>query len=128
GGQCALMVPTEVLARQHAEYVSRLLLTLHSYLQSQGLTQMLRLPNVALLTGSTPQPESKQIKTGVANGTVDIVIGTHALIEDTVQFKDVKLGIVDEQHRFGVNQRARLKEKGPPAPDGFGRAGNPHFL
>lgn len=114
GGQCALMVPTEVLARQHAENVSRLLITLHSYLEANQQANLFRLPNVALLTGSTPAPESRDIKVGLARGTVDIVIGTHALIEDTVQFKDVKLVIVDEQHRFGVNQRARLKDKGSP--------------
>ncbi|HVW66733.1 MAG TPA: ATP-dependent DNA helicase RecG [Candidatus Peribacteraceae bacterium] len=127
GGQCALMVPTEVLARQHAENVSRLLLTLHTYLQAQikeGASvhfasqntrhDTFHLPNVALLTGSTPPAEARDIKTGLANGTVDIVIGTHALIEDSVQFKDIKLVIVDEQHRFGVNQRARLKDKGSP--------------
>jgi len=117
GGQCALMVPTEVLARQHAENVSRLMLTLHSHLEAKGKGSMLRLPKVSLLTGSTPPPDSRLIKTALVNGTIDIVIGTHALIEDTVQFRDVKLVIVDEQHRFGVQQRARLKDKG-----------NPHFL
>lgn len=117
GGQCALMVPTEVLARQHAENVSRLLLTFHSYLEEQGMHDYIRLPHVALLTGSTPTPDAQAIKIGLVNGTIDIVIGTHALIEDPVQFKDVKLVIVDEQHRFGVAQRARLKDKG-----------NPHFL
>ena len=117
GGQCALMVPTEVLARQHAENVSRLLVTLHSYLESLGKGSLFSIPKVALLTGSTPAPDARDIKLGLGNGMVDIVIGTHALIEDAVQFKDVKLVIVDEQHRFGVNQRARLKDKG-----------NPHFL
>ncbi len=117
GGQCALMVPTEVLARQHAENVSRLLLTFHSYLEEQGMHDFIRLPHVALLTGSTPSPDARAIKIGLVNGTIDIVIGTHALIEEPVQFKDVKLVIVDEQHRFGVAQRARLKDKG-----------NPHFL
>lgn len=118
GGQCALMVPTEVLARQHAENISRLLLNFYNYVlehSENGMT--FPLPRVELLTGSTPAPDSRNIKMGTANGTVDIVIGTHALIEDSVQFKDVKLVIVDEQHRFGVNQRARLKDKG-----------NPHFL
>jgi ATP-dependent DNA helicase RecG len=118
GGQCALMVPTEVLAKQHAETISRLLLTLHRYLQEQGKTELMRrLPNVALLTGSTPAGDASAIKMGLSVGTVDIVIGTHALIEENVQFKDIKLVIVDEQHRFGVAQRARLKDKG-----------NPHFL
>ena len=114
GAQSALMVPTEVLARQHAENISRLVLTLHDYLQQQGRGTDFRLPNVALLTGSTPASESQRIKQGLVDGTVDMVIGTHALIEDSVQFKNLKLVIVDEQHRFGVNQRARLKDKGMP--------------
>ncbi len=117
GGQCALMVPTEVLARQHAENTSRLLLTLHTHCNNEGKNIFPRLPRVMLLTGSTPAPDAQAIKQGCVDGTVDIVIGTHALIEDTVQFKDLRLVIVDEQHRFGVNQRARLKDKG-----------NPHFL
>ncbi len=114
GAQSALMVPTEVLARQHAENVSRLLFTLHDYLQKQGRGMDFRLPNVALLTGSTPASDSLAIKQGLVDGTVDMVIGTHALIEDSVQFRNLKLVIVDEQHRFGVNQRARLKDKGMP--------------
>jgi ATP-dependent DNA helicase RecG len=115
GGQSALMVPTEVLARQHAENISRLLFGLFNYLQEQGKGELLpRVPRVSLLTGSTPLSDSREIKLGLAIGTVDIVIGTHALIEDSVQFKDLKMVIVDEQHRFGVNQRARLKDKGSP--------------
>lgn len=115
GGQCALMVPTEVLARQHAENISRLLLTLYNFVHEQGKPELMRrLPRVALLTGSTPGADAREIKLGLSIGTVDIVIGTHALIEDAVQFKDIKLVIVDEQHRFGVNQRAKLKDKGSP--------------
>ncbi len=125
-GQCALMVPTEVLARQHAATVSRLLITMHSYIQSGKYSEKgikadhlksMPQPVVALLTGSVPQAEADDIRRRLAQGLIDLVIGTHALIEDKVQFKDLKLAIVDEQHRFGVNQRARLKEKG-----------NPHFL
>jgi ATP-dependent DNA helicase RecG len=114
GGQSALMVPTEVLAKQHTETISRLLLTLHDYLHREKKGQDFRLPNVALLTGSTGTSDAFAIKQGLIDGTVDMVIGTHALIEDTVQFKNLKLVIVDEQHRFGVNQRARLKDKGMP--------------
>jgi ATP-dependent DNA helicase RecG len=116
GGQCALMVPTEVLARQHAEGISRLLLTFHSFLQKQPASSRMQfqLPTIALLTGSTPRSEADAIKRSLASGLVDIVIGTHALIEDTVRFKDLRLVIVDEQHRFGVTQRARLREKGSP--------------
>lgn len=115
GAQSALMVPTEVLARQHAENISRILISFWNTLNEKGVaTAESRVPNIALLTGSTPTADSLAIKQGLANGTVDMVIGTHALIEDTVQFKNLKLVIVDEQHRFGVNQRARLKDKGMP--------------
>lgn len=135
GGQCALMVPTEVLAKQHAEEVSKLLLNFHRFLQQQNTEaneakklRSYKLPSVALLTGSTPSAEANRIKQGLATGTIDIVIGTHALIQGDVTFKDLRLAIVDEQHRFGVEQRKRLKEVGsPPGPNGSVRAG-PHFL
>ena len=114
GGQCALMVPTEVLARQHAEGITRLLINFHSFLQQSQSNIPFRLPSVGLLTGSIPKAEADQIRRGLAAGTIDIAIGTHALIEDTVRFKDLRLVIVDEQHRFGVLQRQRLREKGSP--------------
>lgn len=117
GGQCAMMVPTEVLARQHAESITKLLLRLHTFLHERDNNRDTPMPRVALLTGSTPPADSLAIKQGLQNGMVDVVIGTHALIEESVQFKDLKLVIVDEQHRFGVLQRERLKDKG-----------NPHFL
>lgn len=116
-GQSALMVPTEVLARQHAQGIARLLIDLHAFMVKQHGDEPFAQPKVALLTGSTPAAEALAMKQGLQNGTVDIVIGTHALIEESVQFHDLRLVIVDEQHRFGVTQRARLKEKG-----------NPHFL
>jgi ATP-dependent DNA helicase RecG len=114
GGQSALMVPTEVLARQHAEGVTRLLINFHAYLVTQKKIPEFRLPRVALLTGSTVRSEADDIKRALAAGTIDIIIGTHALIEESVQFKDLRLVIVDEQHRFGVLQRERLREKGSP--------------
>lgn len=123
GGQCALMVPTEVLAKQHAQSIGQTLINFYKYLEKEhaegrgaNLPRMQH-PCVALLTGSVPAGEAKDIKQRLMNGTVDLVIGTHALIEDAVQFKDLKLVIVDEQHRFGVMQRQRLQDKG-----------NPHFL
>ncbi len=114
--QCALMVPTEVLARQHAASVSRTLLQFHTYLQTTASESIKNfpLPRVALLTGSMTAAESDTVRDGLMNGTVDIVVGTHALIEDKVQFRDLRLVIIDEQHRFGVNQRRRLREKGSP--------------
>ncbi len=116
GGQCALMVPTEVLARQHTEGITKILFNFHTYLQSQKTYDAVnfRLPSVALLTGSTPRAEADAMKRSLASGLIDIVVGTHALIEETVRFKDLRLVIVDEQHRFGVVQRERLREKGSP--------------
>src|SRR3989344_7186267 len=118
GGQCALMVPTEVLAKQHAEGVSKLLWNFHAFLlkeelgnknQELGMNEKRKTKNyqtnIALLTGSTPSSEAEQIKLGLTRGTIDIVIGTHALIQSNVRFKDLRLAIVDEQHRFGVEQR-----------------------
>jgi len=98
GGQCALMVPTEVLAKQHCANIQKLL-------QSA---------RVALLTGSTPAVDAREIKLGLARGTIDIVVGTHALIQSNVTFHDLTFAIVDEQHRFGVMQRKALMEKGSP--------------
>ena len=113
GGQVALMVPTEVLAKQHAQSIAKLLFRLHAYLEREKILPF-KLPRVALLTGSTPGSERQEIKLALSVGMVDVIIGTHALIEDSVQFRDLKLVIVDEQHRFGVAQRQRLKEKGSP--------------
>ena len=122
-GQCALMVPTEVLARQHVATISRLLLTYHTYIQSKKFKEQgikadhllaLPQPTIALLTGSMPQSEADDVRRKLAEGRIDIVIGTHALIEDKVRFKNFSLAIVGEQHRFGVVQRQRLKEKGSP--------------
>ena len=110
GGQCALMVPTEVLAKQHALSIGKTLINFHN--ENVGI--FTHVPNVALLTGSVPKKEADSIKQKLVDGTIDLVIGTHALIEDSVQFKDLRLVIVDEQHRFGVTQRQRLKDKGSP--------------
>jgi ATP-dependent DNA helicase RecG len=114
GAQSALMVPTEVLARQHAEGITRLLLNFHRYLREKGEIPEFPLQTVALLTGSTPKGEADDLKRRLAAGTIDVIIGTHALIESSVQFRDLRLVIVDEQHRFGVMQRERLREKGSP--------------
>ncbi|MGZ8545697.1 MAG: ATP-dependent DNA helicase RecG, partial [Flavisolibacter sp.] len=98
GYQCCLMAPTEILAQQH--FIT--------------LTEMLRdLPvRMHLLTGSTPARNRKQILKELAEGTAGIVTGTHALIEEVVQFKNLGIAVIDEQHRFGVAQRARLWKKG----------------
>lgn len=97
GYQSALMVPTEILANQHYADIERLLGAL-------GL-------RVSLLTGSTTQKAKREIYQGIADGSIDVVIGTHALITDKVTFGNLGLIITDEQHRFGVAQRAVLKDK-----------------
>ena len=98
GFQCALMAPTEILANQHYE-------TLSNLLGSAGI-------KTELLTGSTPAAEKRRIKAALACGEAQFAIGTHALIQKDVDFKNLGLVITDEQHRFGVNQRASLAEKG----------------
>ena len=98
GYQACIMAPTEVLAQQHFVNVSK-------YLKPTGV-------QVELLTGTTGVKDRRRIHEGLQNGTVGILIGTHALIEDTVQFKSLGLAIIDEQHRFGVEQRSKLWSKG----------------
>ena len=101
GYQSALMVPTSILARQHYEDAEKLLSKL-------GIT-------TALLTGGTKASEKKQILADLKSGKIDCLIGTHALIEDNVEFKNIALAVTDEQHRFGVGQRKTLEEKGEKA-------------
>lgn len=98
GYQAMMMAPTEILAAQHYKDLSALFSRL-------GVS-------VALLTGSTKASEKKAIKEGLASGEIDFVIGTHALITDDVELKNPALVITDEQHRFGVMQRAKLASKG----------------
>lgn len=97
GAQACLMAPTEILANQHYE-------GLKEYADLMGL-------NIALLTGSTKKSARKVIHEMLLSGDLHIIIGTHALLEDVVQFKNLGLAIVDEQHRFGVAQRAKLWAK-----------------
>ena len=101
GGQAALMAPTEILARQH-------LAGLEPLCEAAGIS-------IALLTGRSKGKERDAILTGVAEGTTHIVVGTHALFQSDVAFNDLRLAVVDEQHRFGVNQRNELAEKGAGA-------------
>ncbi|MBO7547530.1 MAG: ATP-dependent DNA helicase RecG [Bacteroidales bacterium] len=98
GCQACIMAPTEVLAQQHFANIAK-------YLQPTGV-------EVALLTGSTKTSERKRIHQGLEDGSLGIIVGTHALIEDNVLFHRLGLAIVDEQHRFGVDQRAKLWRKG----------------
>jgi ATP-dependent DNA helicase RecG len=96
--QAAMMAPTEVLANQYAEKVGPLL-------DTAGI-------GWALLTGSTPAARRREILDAAAGGLLDVVFGTHALLEEAVRFRRLSLAIVDEQHRFGVNQRLGLRGKG----------------
>ena len=98
GYQACLMAPTEVLTQQHFANISR-------YLEPTGV-------RVVLLTGSTGVAARREIHAGLRDGSIGLVIGTHALIEDNVVFRRLGLAIIDEQHRFGVDQRSRLWAKG----------------
>jgi ATP-dependent DNA helicase RecG len=97
GYQCAMMTPTEILAEQHFRNIA-------SYAQNIGI-------NVALLTGSTKKKQREQLFQALKLNMVHILIGTHALLEDDVQFYKLGLAVIDEQHRFGVMQRAKLWKK-----------------
>ncbi len=102
GAQAAIMAPTSILAEQHFKTLSRLL---------AGIP-------IALLQGSTPASEREAIYAGLREGRIGVVVGTHALIENPVEFARLGLVVIDEQHRFGVSQRAALRGKGT----------NPHLL
>ena len=118
GYQCALLAPTEVLAAQHARSVRDVLgpLAMAGQLGARdGAT------GVALLTGSMTAAQKRQVRDEVSAGAAGIVIGTHALLQDAVEFENLGMVVVDEQHRFGVEQRDRLRAK---AADGI----TPHLL
>jgi ATP-dependent DNA helicase RecG len=100
GGQAALIAPTEVLASQHLRSIAATLGPL-----AEGL-------NLTLLVGSLPAAEKKRANLAIASGTARFVIGTHALLSQSVQFNDLALVVIDEQHRFGVEQRDTLRQKG----------------
>jgi ATP-dependent DNA helicase RecG len=109
GAQAALMAPTSILAEQHYKNLKTLLC---------GEGKALEEGQIRLLVGATPEAEKRAILIGLASGEIRLLIGTHALIEEPVVFADLQLAIVDEQHRFGVEQRAALRRKGQ----------NPHLL
>ncbi len=108
GKQAAIMAPTSILAEQHYRGISE---TLH---QMDGENK----PVIGLLTGSLTATEREAIYNGMRDGSIDIVVGTHALIQEGVEFKDLAVAVIDEQHRFGVEQRGKLRGKGT----------NPHLL
>jgi len=98
GTQVAMMAPTELLAEQHYK-------TLQAFAQSMNMT-------IALLTGTTKKKRRNEILNALQAGTLQIIVGTHALLSDTVNFNNLGLAVIDEQHRFGVMQRAKLWKKG----------------
>jgi ATP-dependent DNA helicase RecG len=117
GHQALLMAPTEILAEQHHRTIARLLgapTVRAEFARRRGRPG----PEVALLIGSTPRGERKRIVEGAASGTIDVVVGTQTLIQESVTVARLGLGVVDEQHRFGVLQRSALRQKGQ----------NPHLL
>jgi len=101
GGQTAIMAPTELLARQHAENAACLL-------EPLGLS-------IAFLTGNIKTAGRKELVKNLSAGEIDIVVGTHALFSKDVQYKNLKLAVIDEQHRFGVTQRSLIMQKGNDA-------------
>src|SRR6266498_4775299 len=101
--QSAIMAPTSILAEQHYRNFMRLL---------TGENGILQVGQIRLLVGDTPEAEKEVIRAGLADGSVKIVIGTHAVIEEPVTFQDLQFAVIDEQHRFGVEQRAALRSKG----------------
>ncbi len=106
GFQTCIMAPTEVLAQQHYANIQK-------YLKPTSV-------QCALLTGSTPQKERRAIHAALEDGSLGILVGTHALLEDNVVFRNLGLAVIDEQHRFGVDQRSKLWNKGPLLPPGNG--------
>jgi ATP-dependent DNA helicase RecG len=113
GTQAALMAPTGILAEQHYRTLSRLLSE-----PANGVPAFLEPGQVRLLTGDTSKTDRKEILAGLQSGVIKCLIGTHALLEDPVAFYNLQMVVVDEQHRFGVEQRAALRNKGY----------NPHLL
>jgi len=109
GSQTALMAPTSILAEQHFTSMKNFL---------SGQNGVLKEHQIRLMIGATPESDKQDIREGLSNGEIKLVIGTHALIEDPVIFSDLQLTVIDEQHRFGVQQRAALRAKGD----------NPHLM
>jgi len=113
GDQAAIMAPTSILAEQHYRSMLRLLTG-----QTETGEQLLAPEEIRLLVGDTSNSDKEEIRSGLKEGTIKVVVGTHALIEDPVEFQHLHLAVIDEQHRFGVAQRAKLRDKGQ----------NPHIL
>jgi len=113
--QSAIMAPTSILAEQHFRSLSALMVSENGGEDSAAILQP---GEIRLLLGDTNDAEKQEIRAGLADGSIKLVVGTHALIEDPVEFKRLQLAVIDEQHRFGVAQRSALRSKGE----------NPHLL
>ncbi|MEW5719507.1 MAG: ATP-dependent DNA helicase RecG [Chloroflexota bacterium] len=100
GAQAALLAPTEILAEQHYKTLSAI------------FAKQAKPPRLRLLTGSLKNREKEQARAEIAAGEIDVAVGTHALIQEDVEFKDLALAVIDEQHRFGVEQRGTIRSKG----------------
>jgi ATP-dependent DNA helicase RecG len=109
-GQAAILAPTEILCEQHFKSMREMLVPLGEALEQQF--------NIRLLTGSTSGADRTEILEQLAAGQIDILVGTHAIIQSNVEIRSLRLAVIDEQHRFGVEQRAALRDKGA----------NPHML
>jgi ATP-dependent DNA helicase RecG len=124
GAQSAIMAPTSILAEQHYRTMLKTFASPPETLQANDQAESddgipsIREQEIRLLVGATPEPEKREIRAGLASGDIKLVVGTHALIEDPVAFANLQLVVVDEQHRFGVEQRAALRSKGD----------NPHLM
>jgi ATP-dependent DNA helicase RecG len=118
--QSALLAPTSILAEQHYKNMLTLLSWngSNSTETSNDIQSPLKPEQIRLLLGSTPESEKQEIRDGLANDSIKLVVGTHALLEEPVSFNNLQLAVIDEQHRFGVDQRALLRSKGE----------NPHLL
>ncbi len=109
GAQVAVLAPTGILAEQHYRSFTQMLASADTVLKES---------EIRLLVGDTPEAEKEAIRSGLADGSIKVIIGTHAVIEAPVHFHDLQFAVIDEQHRFGVEQRAELRSKGT----------NPHLL
>jgi len=116
GAQSAVLAPTSILAEQH--YQNLLKLLSGDSERAPSIPPVVKPEQIRLIIGATPESEKQILRLGLANGEIKVIIGTHALLEDPVIFADLQLAVIDEQHRFGVNQRSILRSKGS----------NPHLL
>ncbi len=112
GAQAAIMAPTGILADQHYQNIRAL------FIRKKDSSSIFKEGEIRLLIGDTPEKEKQEIRNGLISGEIKLIIGTHALLEEPVSFHNLQLAVIDEQHRFGVDQRAILRQKGQ----------NPHLL